>query len=50
LKQHIYHAAKKLAHVEKHVRSDSFRGKPMAAALPQWLAEVGKSQKQAITN
>jgi len=40
LSQHHYHAAKKLAHVKKHVRSDSFHGKPMTMVLTQWLAEV----------
>jgi hypothetical protein len=42
LSQHHRHAAKKLA----KKRSDSFHGKPMTMAQPQWLAEVEKSQKQ----
>jgi hypothetical protein len=45
LRQHHYHAAPELAHVEKHERSDSWRRKPMIMALPQWLAKVGNRSK-----
>ena len=41
LLQYCYHAAPELAHVEKHVHSDSWHRKPMITALPQWLAKVG---------
>ncbi len=49
LSPHHRHAAKKLAHVKKHACSNSFHGKPMTMAQPQWLAEVevkSKTEKQ----
>ncbi len=49
LSPHHCHAAKKLAHVKKHACSNSFHGKPMTMAQPQWLAEVevkSKTEKQ----
>jgi len=38
--QRYYHAAPELAHVEKHVRSDSCRRKLMITALDKWLPKV----------